>query len=164
MVKIRRSTRLMAIRCAQAALMVALLACGGAASTRGAMSQNNEISDMTIYYLSPHVLTRINMTPETLKCEDFRHSDIGSLAIEIMKLFDATQSANREIKKGKVFPYDFRLCVLSASDEACFSAYGKAAYVDEGLLLLSADEQRDVLALFVKLDALLDAKEKASKP
>jgi hypothetical protein len=138
-------------------LVLALIANVVAATSLGnAMVINdNDRSDVAIYYLSPRVQTRSRMTPYRLKRDTFRIENRNLPMSHIMKVYDAIHSKERTITKGNAWRYAFRLCISVRGDDVFFSSDAKAAYTDGGSFALSASEELDARTLYDELDSLV---------
>jgi hypothetical protein len=108
---------------------------------------------LDVYYLSPRVLTRTNMTPERLEKNEF-HVDSRDLPVpRLTRLLEETRSKDHQHTGRSRFIYDFRLCILADGTSTCFSADGTVGYASSEPFLLSVDERDRVLSLFKELDA-----------
>jgi hypothetical protein len=118
-----------------------------------AASADGPINKLDVYYLSPRVLTRMNMTPERLEKSEFR-VDSKDLPLPLLTrlLEEARQTDHRYTGRSRVV-YDFRLCISSDGRSTCFSADATVGYTSGEPFLLSADERDHVLGLFRELDA-----------
>jgi hypothetical protein len=130
-------------------LMVAL-----AARLGGVMAGvDKQTGKLAVYYLSPKVSTRTNMTPERLERTTFRANTKDLPVQRITELFEETRSVERQSTGRSRFVYDFRLCIVSVEKSVCFSGDGMVGYASSEPFLLSTSERDRVLSLFEVLDA-----------
>ena len=123
----------------------------------GVAERSNELD---VYYLSPRVLTRTNMTPERLQDVEFYVARKNLPVALLTRFLEKTRSTEHERTERSRFVYDFRLCVLSSGGSICVSGDGMVGYASKEPFLFSADEKALALNLFRELDTRASRAEK----
>jgi hypothetical protein len=144
-------------RCCMA-LVVAFLVCVFPAQSSGELMAGNIIKKgcLTVYYLSPRVLTRTRMLPERLKQDSYRLQKKNLPLSHIMSIFEKVRTTEHKNAKENKFSFDFRLCISSFEASIWFSADGKYGYENGVTFLLSEKEEDELLGLFKELDTMID--------
>lgn len=108
---------------------------------------------LDVYYLSPKVWTRTNMTPGRLEKTEFRVNTEDLPEQRITELFEEARSTEQQNTDRSKFVCDFRLCIVSEERSVCFSGDGTVGYASSEPFQLSTSERDRVLSLFEALDA-----------
>ena len=129
--------------------------CVGREPERRSMVSNGENKTLSfVYYLSPRVLTRTNMTPDRLKAPAFKVGVEPPLGKRIMESCSSMISRHHDVATGNETKYDFRLCVSLSEGDIFFDSLCKVIRIGKKLYLLSSDEETVIHSIFTDIDLM----------